>query len=170
MEGTRSRICPPWNVLRMVEPRVSLHRSAEDEEDDAPAPEILRVEGEAGGRRWERELHRETQRSVYAAFYCSHYSQAINSAQCIMLKSCVCVCFTCSPCRSGVETVCLCWADLCTRTCSCVSSHCQGCYSTKHTHCNQIHAVKYFLSTVILSNLLHAAITATSSSISPPLL
>lgn len=38
----------------MVEPRVRRQRSLEEEE--APAPEMLRVEGDVGGRRWDREL------------------------------------------------------------------------------------------------------------------
>lgn len=54
--GPRSLSCPPWNVLRMVEPRVRRHLSEEDEEEDAPAPEMLSVEGDAAGMRWPREL------------------------------------------------------------------------------------------------------------------
>lgn len=42
----------------MVEPRVKRHRSEEDEEEAAPAPEMLSVEGEAAGMRWPRELQR----------------------------------------------------------------------------------------------------------------
>ena len=38
-----------------MEPRVRRQRSP-DEEEEAPAPEMLRVDGEAGGSRWVREL------------------------------------------------------------------------------------------------------------------
>lgn len=42
----RSLSWPPWKVLRMVEPRVRRQRSVE-EDDAAPAPEMLSVEGDA---------------------------------------------------------------------------------------------------------------------------
>lgn len=51
----RSLSCPPWKVLRIVEPRVRRHRSEEDDEA-APAPEMLSVDGDAAGMRWPREL------------------------------------------------------------------------------------------------------------------
>lgn len=38
-----------------MEPLVRRHRS-EEEEEAAPAPEILSVEGDAAGRRWPKEL------------------------------------------------------------------------------------------------------------------
>lgn len=55
--GRRSRICPPWKVLLTVDP---LERRVEgvEEEEAAEAPAMLCVEGEAGGRRWDKELER----------------------------------------------------------------------------------------------------------------
>lgn len=52
----RSRICPPWKVLLTVEPRDRREEGVEDEEETPEAPAMLWVEGEAGGRRWDREL------------------------------------------------------------------------------------------------------------------
>ncbi len=43
-------------MLRIVEPRVRRHLSEEEEEEAAPAPEMLSVEGDAAGMRWPREL------------------------------------------------------------------------------------------------------------------
>lgn len=54
--GPRSLSCPPWKVLRIVEPRVRRHLSDEEEEEAAPAPEMLSVDGDAAGMRWPREL------------------------------------------------------------------------------------------------------------------
>lgn len=53
--GRWSLSCPPWKVLRMVDPLVSRERS-EDVEPEAPAPEMLWVDGEAGGNRCDKEL------------------------------------------------------------------------------------------------------------------
>lgn len=53
--GPRSLSCPPWKVLRIVEPRVKRHLS-EEEDEEAPAPEMLSVDGDAAGKRWPREL------------------------------------------------------------------------------------------------------------------
>lgn len=53
--GPRSLSCPPWKVLRIVEPRVKRHLS-EEEDEAAPAPEMLSVDGDAAGMRWPREL------------------------------------------------------------------------------------------------------------------
>lgn len=53
--GPRSLSCPPWKVLRIVEPRVKRHLS-EEEDEAAPAPEMLSVDGDAAGKRWPREL------------------------------------------------------------------------------------------------------------------
>lgn len=56
-EGVRrSRICPPWKVLLTVEPRDRRDEGVEDEEETPEAPAMLWVEGEAGGRRWDKEL------------------------------------------------------------------------------------------------------------------
>lgn len=52
----RSLICPPWKVLLTVEPRDRREEGVEDEEETPEAPAMLWVEGEAGGRRWDREL------------------------------------------------------------------------------------------------------------------
>lgn len=43
-------------MLRIVEPRVRRHLSEEEEEEAAPAPEMLSVEGDAAVMRWPREL------------------------------------------------------------------------------------------------------------------
>lgn len=59
--GPRSLSCPPWKVLRIVEPRVRRHLSEEDDEA-APAPEMLSVDGDAVGMRWPRELHSRDRR------------------------------------------------------------------------------------------------------------
>lgn len=61
--GPRSLSWPPWKVLRMVEPRVRRHRS-EEEEEAAPAPEMLSVEGDAAGMRWLSELWTKGSRLV----------------------------------------------------------------------------------------------------------
>lgn len=45
-------------MLRTVEPRVRRERSAEEDEA-TPAPDMLCVEGEAGGKRCECELEKE---------------------------------------------------------------------------------------------------------------
>lgn len=54
--GRRSRICPPWNVLLTVVPLERREDGVEDEEEAPEAPAMLCVEGEAGGRRWDKEL------------------------------------------------------------------------------------------------------------------
>lgn len=55
--GRRSLIWPPWNVLRTVDPLERREDGVEDEDEETPeAPAMLWVEGEAGGRRWDREL------------------------------------------------------------------------------------------------------------------
>lgn len=54
--GLRSRICPPWNVLLTVVPLDRREDGVEDEEEAPEAPAMLCVEGEAGGRRWDKEL------------------------------------------------------------------------------------------------------------------
>lgn len=56
--GRRSRICPPWKVLLTVDPLERRAEGVEDEEEAPEAPAMLWVEGEAGGRRWDRELQR----------------------------------------------------------------------------------------------------------------
>ncbi len=56
-----SRSWPPWKVLRMVEPLINRERS-EDVELEAPAPEMLWVDGDAGGNRCDKELRKETRK------------------------------------------------------------------------------------------------------------
>lgn len=63
--GPRSLSCPPWKVLRIVEPRVRRHLSEEEEEEAAPAPEMLSVDGDAAGMRWPRELQDREGRGIY---------------------------------------------------------------------------------------------------------
>lgn len=54
--GRRSLICPPWKVLLTVDPLERRDEGVEDEEEAPEAPAMLWVEGEAGGRRWDRVL------------------------------------------------------------------------------------------------------------------
>lgn len=56
--GRRSLICPPWKVLLTVDPLERREEGVEDEEEVPEAPAMLWVEGEAGGRRWDKELGR----------------------------------------------------------------------------------------------------------------
>jgi len=59
--GRWSLSWPPWKVLRMVDPLVNRERS-DDVEPEAPAPEMLWVDGEAGGNRCDKELRKETRK------------------------------------------------------------------------------------------------------------
>lgn len=61
--GLRSLICPPWNVLLTVDPLDRREEGVEDEEEAPEAPAMLWVEGEAGGRRWDKELEKRNRRS-----------------------------------------------------------------------------------------------------------
>lgn len=67
-----------------MEPRVRRHRSEEDEEA-APAPEMLSVDGDAAGIRWPRELHgtestREEEMDLSSiCFYVSVRERKINT-------------------------------------------------------------------------------------------
>lgn len=54
--GLRSLICPPWKVLLTVDPLERREEGVEDEEETPDAPAMLWVEGEAGGRRWDKVL------------------------------------------------------------------------------------------------------------------
>lgn len=54
--GRRSLICPPWKVLLTVVPLERREEGVEDEEETPEAPAMLWVEGEAGGRRWDKVL------------------------------------------------------------------------------------------------------------------
>lgn len=54
--GRRSLICPPWKVLLTVEPLERREEGVEDEEEAPEAPAMLWVEGEVGGRRWDKVL------------------------------------------------------------------------------------------------------------------
>lgn len=57
--GRRSLICPPWKVLLTVDPLERRDEGVEDEEEAPEAPAMLWVEGEAGGRRWDKVLEGE---------------------------------------------------------------------------------------------------------------
>lgn len=57
--GLRSLIWPPWKVLLTVDPLERREEGVEDEEEAPEAPAMLWVEGDAGGRRWDKELGRE---------------------------------------------------------------------------------------------------------------
>lgn len=50
-------------MLRIVDPRVRRHLSDEEEEEAAPAPAMLSVEGDAVGMRWPRELNGRRRRN-----------------------------------------------------------------------------------------------------------
>lgn len=54
--GRRSLICPPWKVLLTVDPLERREEGVEEDEETPEAPAMLWVEGEAGGRRWDKEL------------------------------------------------------------------------------------------------------------------
>lgn len=58
----RSLIWPPWKVLLTVDPLERREEGVEDEEEAPEAPAMLWVEGDAGGRRWDKELGRERER------------------------------------------------------------------------------------------------------------
>lgn len=55
----RSLIWPPWKVLLTVDPLERREEGVEDEEEAPEAPAMLWVEGDAGGRRWDKELGRD---------------------------------------------------------------------------------------------------------------
>lgn len=55
----RSLIWPPWKVLLTVDPLERREEGVEEEEEAPEAPAMLWVEGDAGGRRWDKELGRE---------------------------------------------------------------------------------------------------------------
>lgn len=61
-------------MLRIVEPRVRRHLSEEEEEEAAPAPEMLSVDGDAAGMRWPRELQdREEEEFIFSEPSHLHY-------------------------------------------------------------------------------------------------
>lgn len=67
-EGVRrSLICPPWNVLLTVEPLDRQDEGVEDEEETPEAPAMLWVEGEAGGRRWDKVLNGDRKKQQSAS-------------------------------------------------------------------------------------------------------
>lgn len=75
--GLRSRICPPWNVLLTVVPLERREDGVEDEEEAPEAPAMLCVEGEAGGRRWDKELQWQEKQKLNIVLFSTGNKQAL---------------------------------------------------------------------------------------------